>query len=50
MDLGDAQIVIIGCGERRGHNGQSAISTAPDAIRKQLYPWCFASSKSRVRS
>lgn len=37
MDLGDAEIVIIGCGERRGHNSQSTLSLAPDAIRKQLY-------------
>lgn len=37
MDLGDAEIVIIGCGERRGQNPQALFSSAPDAIRKQLY-------------
>lgn len=37
MDLGDADIVIIGCGERRGSNRSALYSHAPDAIRKQLY-------------
>ena len=37
LDLGDADIVIIGCGERRGHNTSATYSTAADAIRKQLY-------------
>ena len=37
LDLGDADIVIIGCGERRGHNSSALYSMAPDAIRKQLY-------------
>jgi len=37
LDLGDADIVIIGCGERRGNNRSALYSQAPDAIRKQLY-------------
>ena len=37
LDPGDADIVIIGCGERRGHNDTAIYSQAPDAIRKQLY-------------
>lgn len=37
LDLGDAEIVIIGCGERRGNNRSALYSQAPDAIRKQLY-------------
>ncbi len=34
---GDADIVIIGCGEQRGHINTKLLSQAPDAIRKTLY-------------
>lgn len=37
MDVSDADIVIIGCGERRGNNASAIYSMGPDAIRKQLY-------------
>lgn len=37
MDVSDADIVIIGCGERRGNNPSAIYSMGPDAIRKQLY-------------
>lgn len=37
FDLGDAEIVIIGCGERRGNTRSALYSQAPDSIRKQLY-------------
>src|SRR6187397_1137777 len=37
FDVSDADVVIIGCGERRGHRDDAAFGTAPDAIRKQLY-------------
>jgi len=37
LDWQDADIVLIGCGERRGHHPETSYSTAPDAIRKQLY-------------
>lgn len=37
LDLGNADVVIIGCGERRGNNRSALYSQAPDAIRKQLY-------------
>lgn len=39
---GDAEIVIIGCGEQRGNDANHSISYAPDAIRAalyQLYNW-----------
>jgi arginase family enzyme len=37
LDVDAADIVIIGCGERRGHSEEAPFSQAPDAIRKQLY-------------
>src|ERR1043165_4284729 len=37
LDISDADVVIIGCGEQRGHNEEAAYSTAPDAIRRELY-------------
>ena len=37
FDVSDADIVIVGCGERRGHRDDASFSSAPDAIRKQLY-------------
>lgn len=37
LDVDDADVVIIGCGEQRGHNEEAAYSLAPDAIRKELY-------------
>lgn len=36
-DWQDADVVIIGCGERRGARPDVPYSNAPDAIRKQLY-------------
>lgn len=38
FDWSDADIVLIGCGESRGHDAQTTgYSTAPDAVREQLY-------------
>jgi arginase family enzyme len=37
FDVSDADIVIIGCGERRGQQEDLPYSNGPDAIRKQLY-------------
>jgi arginase family enzyme len=37
MDIDDADVVIIGCGEQRGHNDEAPFSLGPDAIRKELY-------------
>src|SRR4051812_46883568 len=37
LDWSEADVVIIGCGERRGAKGDALYSQAPDAIRKQLY-------------
>ncbi len=37
FDLGDAEIVIVGCGEQRGRERRAAWSEGPDAIRRQLY-------------
>lgn len=33
----EADVVIVGCGETRGHSANGAYSTAPDAVRKELY-------------
>lgn len=37
LDVSDADVVIIGCGEQRGHHEEAPFSLAPDAIRKELY-------------
>src|ERR1044071_8016043 len=37
FDWEDADIIIIGCGEQRGENPETAYSDSPDAIREQLY-------------
>ena len=37
LDLDDADVVIIGCGECRGNQSEVAYSQAPDAVRKELY-------------
>lgn len=42
LDFATADIVLIGCGERRGEDFKSAYSDAPNAIRKafyELYNW-----------
>src|SRR5215467_11962096 len=36
-DLDDAQVVIVGCGERRGSGLIHGHTNAPDLIRRQLY-------------
>ncbi|HJU45228.1 MAG TPA: formimidoylglutamase [Chitinophagaceae bacterium] len=36
-DIDEADIVIIGCGERRGCGGERSTNEAPDAIRAQFY-------------
>ncbi len=37
FEIGDADIVIIGCGERRGEDRSAKHSDAPDTIREELY-------------
>lgn len=37
MSVDDADVVIIGCGEQRGHHEEAPFSLGPDAIRRQLY-------------
>jgi arginase family enzyme len=37
FDCSDADIVLVGCGERRGEDMEHGFSAAPDAIREQLY-------------
>ena len=37
FDWEDADIILVGCGECRGADRDSAYSSSPDAIRKQLY-------------
>ena len=37
FDWEEADIVIIGCGERRGEDEEASYSSSPDAVRKQLY-------------
>lgn len=42
LDFSEADIVIVGCGERRGEDYQSEYSDAPNAIRSafyELYNW-----------
>lgn len=34
---GNAEIVLVGCGEQRGHDFNAGYSSAPDAIREALY-------------
>ncbi len=36
-DWGASDIVIVGCGEQRGHRNTGTISHAPDAVREALY-------------
>ncbi len=36
-DWSDADIVIVGCGEWRGHNVDASYSSSPNTVRKQLY-------------
>jgi arginase family enzyme len=43
-DWTDADIILIGCGERRGSEPGSAYSTAPDAVREAFYnTYCWHS-------
>lgn len=37
LDVSEADVVIIGCGEQRGHSEAAPFSNAPDAIRRELY-------------
>jgi arginase family enzyme len=37
FDWEDADIVIVGCGERRGESPEASFSDGPDAIREELY-------------
>jgi len=37
FDWDDADIVIVGCGERRGEEENAEYSGSPDAVREQLY-------------
>ena len=37
FDWDDADIIIVGCGEWRGHDNKLAYSTSPDVIREELY-------------
>lgn len=37
FDWEDADIVIVGCGERRGESPETSFSDGPDAIREELY-------------
>lgn len=36
-DWGDADIIMVGCGEQRGNKADAGYSFAPDAIREALY-------------
>ena len=37
FDWADADMVIVGCGERRGSNADSSYSNSPNVIREELY-------------
>jgi len=37
VDIREMDLIIIGCGERRGQNGKKSSSTGPDAIRKAFF-------------
>lgn len=37
FDWADAEIVIVGCGERRGESGDLPYSNSADAVREELY-------------
>ena len=48
FDWGDADVVLVGCGDRRGHNKKATYSNSANAVREELYKMYYWHSDIKI--